>query len=306
MSKKGVTHMAKLTLIAHGIKHGFINVFKNRRFSLASIGTIAACLFLFGVFYFVLQNLQYNVNKAQENVGFTVLFNEGTTESRIKEIEAQIKENLETSSITYTSAQEAWENFKPELSEELVQTFGDDNPLEDSASLTVTLKDVTKQESAANYIEKIDGVRKVKQSKEVADVFGTFNHFVGVISGAIILLLLGISVFLISTTVSMGITVRREEISIMKLIGASDFFIRGPFIFEGMFLGIIGAGIPLGILYFCYEMMIKFMRSEFSALSLEFLTMNQIYAGLVPVSLVIGLGIGFCGSYLTVWRHLRN
>lgn len=298
--------MSRLTLIAHGIKHGLINVFKNRRFSLASIGTIAACLFLFGVFYFVLQNLQYNVDKAQENVGFTVLFKEGIKEERIKEIETQIKEKLDVSSIKYTSAKEAWDKFKSELSEELVKTFGDDNPLKDSASLTVTLKDVTKQDNAAKYIENIDGVRKVKRSEEVADVFGTFNQFIGVISGAIIVLLLGISIFLISTTVSMGITVRREEISIMKLIGASDFFIRGPFIFEGMYLGLIGAGIPLGILYFCYEMMIKFMRSEFSALSLEFLTMDQIYAGLVPISLAIGLGIGFCGSYLTVRRHLRN
>ncbi|MDO5291615.1 MAG: permease-like cell division protein FtsX [bacterium] len=297
--------MGKILLIGHGIKHGMINVFKNRRFSLASIGTIAACLFLFGVFYFVLMNLQYNVDKAQENVGFTVLFDEGIKEERIKEIQVQVEEKLNTSSVTYTSAEDAWESFKSELSEDLVKTFGDDNPLKDSASLTVTLKDVTKQKEAASYIEKIEGVRKVKQSEEVADVFGTFNNFVGVISGAIIVLLLGISIFLISTTVSMGITVRREEISIMRLIGASDFFIRGPFIFEGMFLGIIGAAIPLGILYFCYEMMIKFMRSEFSALSLEFLTMNQIYADLVPIALGIGLGIGLCGSYLTVRRHLR-
>ncbi|MDO5521623.1 MAG: permease-like cell division protein FtsX [bacterium] len=297
--------MANILLIGHGIKHGIINVFKNRRFSLASIGTIAACLFLFGVFYFVLMNLQYNVDKAQENVGFTVLFKEGTGEERIHEIQDQIVEKLDTANVVYTSAEDAWKNFKSELSEDLVKTFGNDNPLKDSASLTVTLKDVTKQNEAVGYIEKIEGVRKVKRSEEVADVFGTFNNFIGVISGAIIVLLLGISIFLISTTVSMGITVRREEISIMRLIGASDFFIRGPFIFEGMFLGLIGAAIPLGILYFCYEMMIKFMRSEFSALSLEFLTMNQIYADLVPIALGIGLGIGLCGSYLTVRRHLR-
>lgn len=298
--------MANILLIGHAIKHGIINVFKNRRFSLASIGTIAACLYLFGVFYFMLLNLQFNVDKAQSNVGFSVYFNEGVTEEQIQAVRAEIEAKVDISSIEYISADQAWEGFKSELNEDLVKTFGEDNPLKDSASFTVTLNDVTKQEAAAKTIEAVEGVRKVKLSKEMADVFGSVNKFVGVISGAIIILLLGISIFLISTTVSTGITVRREEISIMKLIGASDFFIRGPFIFEGMLLGLVGACIPLGILYFCYDYMIQYMDNQFSALSLRFLSMGDIYGKLIPISLLIGLGIGLCGSFFTVRRHLRN
>ncbi len=298
--------MGSINLVGHAIKHGIINVFKNSRFSMASIGTIAACLYLFGVFFFMLLNLQFNVDEVQSNVGFAVYFNEGSSEETIKRIEQQIRETIDVSDVTYTSAEQAWEDFKAELNEDLVKTFGDDNPLKDSASLTVMLRDVSGQEAAAKAIEKMEGVRKVKQSKEMAEVFGSVNKFVSVISGAIILLLLGISVFLISTTVSTGITVRREEISIMKLIGASDFFIRGPFIFEGILLGLVGAGIPLGILYFCYDFMIEYMNRQFSALSLKFLTMGEIYGKLVPVSLLIGLGIGLCGSYFTVRKHLRN
>ena len=241
--------MVNLNSVGHGVKHGFKSLYKNGRFSLASIGTIAACLFLFGVFYFVLANLQYNVEKVETNVGIiTVLFEEGTSESQIKEIGEKIKEGGEVENMTYTSAEEAWEKFKEEIDPELLETFGKDNPLEDSASYTVTLKNLKKQESVCQYIEKIPGVRKVTRSAEVADIFTTFNKFVYIISGTIIILLLGISIFLISTTVSMGITVRREEISIMKLIGASDFFVRGPFIMEGLLLGVIGASIPLAIL----------------------------------------------------------
>lgn len=297
--------MVNLNSVGHGIKHGFKSLYKNGRFSLASIGTIAACLFLFGVFYFVLANLQYNVKNAETNVGITVLFEEGIKESEIEEIGEKIKKGVEVDEITYTSAEQAWESFKAEIDPELLETFGNDNPLADSASYTITIKDLKKQESVCQYIEKIPGVRKVTRSAEVADIFTTFNKFVYIISGTIIVLLLGISIFLISTTVSMGITVRREEISIMKLIGASDFFVRGPFIMEGLLLGLIGAAIPLAILYFFYEKIMTYVGSEFSALSLEFLSMNQIYGRLVPISLIIGLGIGFCGSFLTVRKHLK-
>ena len=103
----------------------------------------------------------------------------------------------------------------------------------------------------------------------------------------------------------MGITVRKEEIGIMKLIGASDFFVRGPFIIEGIILGLVGASIPLGILYFCYDKIMGFVGSEFTVLSLEFLSMKEIYSQLVPIALLIGLGIGLCGSVWTVRKHLK-
>lgn len=297
--------MININSFGYGVKNGVKNLYKNGRFSLASISTIAACLFLFGIFYFILANLQYNVTQAETNVGITVLFEEGITEEEITTIGETIKANVEIDTMTYTSAEEAWNEFKKEFPQELVETFGDDNPLQDSASYTITLKDLSKQESAVKYIESITGVRKVKHSEEVASKFTTFNNMIGVFSAAIILLLLGISVFLISTTVSMGITVRKEEISIMKLIGASDFFVRGPFIIEGLLLGVIGACIPLAILYFFYEKIMHFVSNEFAALSLEFLSMSEVYARLVPISLAIGLGIGLCGSIVTVRRHLR-
>lgn len=298
--------MINMNGIGYGMKNGAKSLYKNGRFSLASIGTIAACLFLFGIFYFILLNLDYNIKEAETNVGITVLFDEGLSEEQIllvgDKIQAEVKG---IDSMLFTSADEAWDNFKQEFSEELVETFGDDNPLADSASYTITLQDLKQQENVATTIEAMDGVRKVQRSEEVANKFTTFNKFIGIISGAIIILLLVISVFLINTTVSMGITVRREEIAIMKLIGASDIFVRGPFIIEGLLLGIIGACIPLGVLYFFYDKIMSFVGGEFSALSLSFLPMQTIYARLVPVSLLLGLGIGLCGSYMTVRRHLK-
>ena len=299
--------MVNLSSITHGLKQGGKNLRRNGKFSIASICTMAACLFLVGIFYFVLTNLQYNIELMQSNVGITVLFDEGTTEDRITAIGNEIKANVsEIDSMSYCSAEEAWDKYKQELDPEMVKTFGDDNPLKDSAYYTITLKNIEKQEKVSKYIETIDGVRKVQRSDKVADVFGNFNKFIGVISGAIIAILLLISVFLINITVSMGITVRREEISIMKLIGASDFFIRGPFIMEGVLLGLFGACIPLAVLFILYERIMSFVDNKFAALSLEFLSLGRIYMGLIPICLGIGVGIGLIGSYLTVRKHLKR
>lgn len=299
--------MVSLNTIGHSIKQGSKNLKRNGKFSLASICTMVACLFLVGIFYFILANLQYNIELKESDLGITVLFDEGISEDRIKAIGTEIQAKVpDIDKMEYYSADEAWDNFKDKLDPEMVETFGDDNPLEDCAYYSITLKDIEKQEQVCNAIEGIDGVRKVSRSDKVADVFSNFNKFFGIVSGSIIIVLLLISIFLINITVSMGITVRREEISIMKLIGATDFFIRGPFIMEGAILGFIGACIPLGVLYILYDRIMNFVDNRFSALSLQFLSLGEIYLKLVPISIGIGVGIGLIGSFLTVRKHLRH
>ncbi len=299
--------MINIGTIQHGFKQGAKNLKRNGKFSIASICTMAACLFLVGLFYFILTNLEYNITLKESDIGITVLFDEGTSEDRIKAIGNKIKENIaDIDTMKYCSAEEAWENFQKKLKPEMVKTFGEDNPLKDSAYYFITMKTIDKQDSAISYIETIDGVRSVQHSDKVADVFGSFNKFIGIFSGGIIVILLLISIFLINITVSMGITVRREEISIMKLIGATDFFIRGPFIIEGILLGFFGACIPLIALFVLYDRIMNFVDGKFSALSLQFLSLGRIYMGLVPICISIGVGIGLIGSYLTVRKHLRH
>ncbi|MFW5632338.1 MAG: FtsX-like permease family protein, partial [Acetivibrio ethanolgignens] len=135
----------------------------------------------------------------------------------------------------------------------------------------------------------------------------SFNILVGYISAAIIIILLAVAVFLISTTVATGISVRKDEISIMRLIGATDYFIRAPFIVEGILIGLTGAAAPLIVLYFIYNKVIYYVQDKFGILSniLTFLDVDVIFKNLIPISLGIGVGIGFIGSYLTVRKHLR-
>lgn len=278
-------------------------------FSLASVGTITACLFLFGIFYFVIANFQYMIKAAEKTVGVTVFFDEGISDEEIEAIGEQIKTRQEVDRIEYLSAEESWEIYKEKyLTEELAETFGDDNPLENSASYSVYFNDVSKQAEVVTFIESIDGVRKVNNSESFATSLTGFNVLVGYVTSAIIIILLGVSVFLISTTVTMGISIRKEEIFIMKLIGATDFFVRAPFIVEGVLIGLIGSIMPIGVLYLLYGKVTQYIAEKFisSFGTMHFLSRGQIFSNLIPISIVIGVGIGFLGSYLTLWKHIKK
>ncbi len=245
--------------------------------------------------------------KAQAGVAVTVFFDEGISDERIQEIGDLIKQRVEVSNIEFISAEEAWDSFKEEYLGEYVDTFGDDNPLEDCASYEIYLNDVSMQDSLVKYLETVDGISKVNQSAMAATMLSSMNSLIAYVSLAIILILFLVSVFLISNTVAMGITVRREEIAIMKLIGATDFVVRAPFVIEGLILGLFGAAIPLVAVYFVYNRVIGYMRERFEALAslLQFLTVQEVFVTLVPVALIMGAGIGLIGSYFTVRKNLR-
>ena len=157
------------------------------------------------------------------------------------------------------------------------------------------------------YLETVSGVREVKRSTEVAGGLSSVSHLVGGGSAALIIVLLLVSVFLIHSTISTGITVRKPEIAIMRLMGASDFFIWGPFILEGIVIGLIGSALPLIVLVMLYGKMIHYIMSRFAMFTenLSFLTTGDVFSILVPISLFLGVGIGFLGSYITVRRNLN-
>ncbi|MSS64794.1 permease-like cell division protein FtsX [Velocimicrobium porci] len=302
--------MARINTFNYSVKQGVKNIHRNRLFSLASIGTITACLFLFGIFYFILANFQHIVKDAESSFGVTVFFDEGITEGEVQAIGDKIRARSEVKEVVYTSAEEAWDTFKDnyyQSYDELLKSFGDDNPLADSASYGVYLKDISKQKKFVTYVEGLKGVRKVESIESAAKVMESANSFIAYVSGAIIIILLAVSIFLINTTVMMGIAVRKEEIYIMRLVGATDFFIRAPFIVEGALIGLIGAVIPLGILYLVYDRVISLIMQKYAILAskIHFLEVGDIFGGLIPIALLLGLGIGLAGSYLTVRKHLR-
>ena len=306
-------------------KQGVKNIWRNKMFSLASIATMSACIFLFGLFFSILVNFQYIIKSAEEGVAITVFFNDDATEEQKKEIGEQLESRDDVSEVKYVSADDAWAEFQKEYfgdNPELAEGFKDDNPLAGSDNYEVYMKTVkgdnkdliakskslsATQQDLVKFAQSLDGVRQVNKSDVVANTLSSVNMLVAYVSIAIIAILLGVSIFLISNTVTTGITVRKEEIAIMKYIGAKDFVVRSPFVIEGLIIGLFGAVIPLALLYFLYDKAVVYIMEKFSILKnvITFLPVGNVYIYLLPIGLAMGIGIGFLGSYFTVRKHLR-
>ncbi|MBP3198143.1 MAG: permease-like cell division protein FtsX [Butyrivibrio sp.] len=296
----------RISSFFYTIGQGFKNLGRNKWYTLASVATISACLFLFGLFYSIITNFEHVVKTAEEGVSVTVFFNEGTTEDQILAVKSDLENRSEVREIIYVSAEDAWESFKADYLGEYADGFTE-NPLADSANLQIYLNDVSMQGALVTYAESISVVREVNRSEVTANTLSGINKLIAYVSFGIIVILLLVSIFLISNTVTMGISVRKDEINIMKYIGATDFFVRAPFVVEGILIGIIGSIIPLVIVYFVYTKAISYVMSKFTMLSslLDFLPVETIYNRLIPISLMIGIGIGFFGSFTTVRKHLH-
>ena len=279
-------------------------------YSLASMATMAACIFMFGIFYCLVQNINHIVKVAESGVAVTAFFDEGMSEAEILEIGKKIEGRAEVSEMIFVSAEQAWEEYKEVYFSEnpqLAEGFADDKPLANSAHYEIYLSDVELQDELVTYMESMEGVRKINQSEDIANILSDFNVLIGYASIAVIGLLLAVSVFLISNTITIGIHSRKEEIGIMKLIGATNTFTRTPFLIEGIAIGLVGGVIPMVLLFFGYSKLIEFVSGEFSLLTgvLQFLPVVDVFKTLLPVAMILSVGIGFFGSFFTTRKHLR-
>ncbi len=315
----------RISTIGYVGKQGIKNIWRNKMFSLASVATMSACIFLFGLFFSILVNFQYIIRTAEEGVAITVFFDEDATDAQKEEIGQQLEEHEGVANVRYVSADEAWEEFQKEYfgdNPELAEGFKDDNPLASSDNYEVYMETTDNsdqslvarsrslsetQNELVEFARSLDGVRDVNKSDVVANTLSSVNTLVAIVSVAIIIILLGVSIFLISNTVTMGITVRKEEIAIMKYIGAKDFVVRSPFVIEGLIIGVFGAAIPLTLLYFLYDKAVEYIMTRFRILQniIDFLPVGTVYQILLPIGLVMGIGIGFLGSFFTVRKHLK-
>ena len=291
------------------LKQGIKNIKRNWMFSIASILTMAACIFLFGIFYVIVNNVNNIAHKVEAEVPITVFFDEGTTQEEMEAVGNLIAQRPEVARIEFESADEAWEKMKEEYfgNSDAAEGFKDDNPLINSSNYQVYMNQIEKQTELVAYIQGLEHVREVNQSEQAAKTLGSINRLVSYVSIAIIAVLLLISIFLINNTISVGISVRKEEIGIMKYIGATDGFVRAPFVLEGVVLGIIGAAIPLIGLYFGYNGAVTYILTKFNVLMgvVDFIPVADIYRTLLPIGLALGIGIGLVGSFWTTRKHLK-
>lgn len=300
----------RLSTFFYCVKEGIRNICRNVWFSLASTAIISACIFLFCMFFALVANVRYMVNTAEASVGITVFFDEQLSQADIQKIGDEIGKRPEVKELRFISAQEAWDNFKKEYfagHEDLAEGFADDNPLAGSASYEIYLNNISEQGETAAYLKTLPGVRKVNSADTTIAGLAGFNTIVGLLSGAIIVILLAVAAFLISNTISTAAAFRKSENQIMRLIGATKFMIRAPFVVEGILLGFVGAALPLAAMYFLYLQVAEFVTEKFAVLShiITFIPISQIFSYMVLAAMALGVGIGFVGSFFTIRKHLK-
>ncbi len=300
----------RISTFIYCLKQGLINIRRNLLHSLASTATISACIFLFCLFFAIIGNVRHFAMEAETTVGITVFFDESLSEDEILAIGDQIQARSEVAEMNYISAQEAWESFKTEYfgdMEELAEGFAEDNPLAGSASFEIFLKDISLQDQMVEYLNSIEGVRKVNYSNAAAAGLNSLNRIIGAVSAVIIGVLLAVAVFLISNTISVAAAFRKQENEIMKLIGATNDMIRAPFVVEGLLIGLVGAAIPLAAVFFLYRETADYVTAHYVIMTGIFtpVPIQEMMPVMTAVALALGGGIGFFGSFFTIRKHLR-
>lgn len=300
----------RISTFIYCLKQGLINIRRNLLHSFVSAATISACIFLFCLFFAIIGNVQHFATEAETTVGITVFFDESLSEAEILSIGEEIEARSEVAQLNYISAEEAWETFKTEYfgdMEELAEGFADDNPLAGSASFEIYLTDIRLQDEMVAYLQTLSGVRKVNYSNAAAAGLNSLNRIIGAVSAVIIGVLLAVAVFLISNTISVAAAFRRQENEIMKLIGATNYMIRAPFVVEGLLIGLVGAAIPLAAVYFLYRQAADYVTLHYVIMTGIFtpVPIQEMMPVMTAVALALGGGIGFFGSFFTIRKHLR-
>ena len=311
----------KISTLFYTIKQGFANIFRNKWYSLASIATISACLFLFGLFYCIVANFQNILKTAEEGVSVTVFFHSDMdnceshvdgqipSEQRLEEIGQEIAKRAEVSEVQFQSADDAWATFGPDyFGEDYAEGFPE-NPLAGEDTYEIFLSDVSMQDALVTWLQSIPQVRKVNYSEMTANTLSGLNLLIAYVSMGIIVILLAVSIFLISNTVAIGISVRSAEINIMKYVGATNAFIRFPFLVEGMVIGLISALIAFGLLWVGTHFLYQWVGQSASGwLQLAYQSLIP-FVSIAPQMLLgfvaAGVLFGMVGSFIFVGKYLK-
>ena len=306
-----------MSTVLYCLRQGVSNLRRNLLFTAASVATISACIFLFCLFFSIVTNVQHIAYQAETTIGITVFFNESASMEEKEAFRKAVEEHGGVKEIVYKSADEAWENFKNdyfgEHAEELAEAFADDNPLAQSDSYEIFLENIEDQEAEVRFIRGFDVVREVNYANSVVSALRSLNRVIYVVSAAIIMILFAISVFLISNTISLAAHFRKRENEIMKLIGATNFMIRAPFVVEGTVIGLIGTLIPLILIRVIYsraELYVAERVSSSGSLSAlrevaQLIPFGEIYPAMTLAGLILGVGMGFVVSFFTIRKHLK-
>lgn len=293
----------KFRTFGYFIKEGMANLGRNSLMSLASIGSVASALIILGIFLIITLNFNFIVDTVESQVEITAYLDDSLMDEEISRIGRELIQVHGVKEVTFVSREQALKEFREQLGDKegLLAAMEKDNPLPNSYRIRTQQPEIVKD--VANMIGRIEGIAEVKYGKEIVDKLFKITGIIRFVGISVMAVLSIISIFIISNTIKLTVYARRREIEIMKYIGATDWFIRWPFLIEGMVLGFLGSLIAVGVLNVAYYYLFNFV-----VLNIPIITLLPFDVFLYDLSiwfLGIGTFIGAVGSGISIRRFLR-
>jgi cell division transport system permease protein len=288
-------------------KRGMTSISRNRGMSLASVGSVSATLVILGIILLMILNINGVATSTQEQFDqVQVYLSKDLTAEEITGVSDKIKEIPNVKEAEFLSKEDALAEMKESWGSEgyLLEGLESENPL--PHSFIVKIDDLDKSNEVVENLGKIEGITETNYYKDVVERLTKIANFIRIGGLVVIGVLIFISVFIISNTIKITVAARRKEIGIMKYVGATNGFIRGPFIVEGVVLGLIGMGMALAIVYAGYRYIFGVITEKlYHIMSAYMIAPNQIFGDLLIIFLTIGVGIGMLGSVISLKRYLN-
>lgn len=290
------------------VKEGIKNVFKNKKATIISLVTMICAMFLFGAFFSIGENVNAILTQVQKNQGMEVFIENDATDEQISILEDQIKALDCINTVTFKSKQEALDSMKENLkdNQELLAGYEGENNIF-PASFIVTLTDLSVATEIETKIGNMDNVKKITSNNDTINTLMRIANGIKIAIGVISVILLIISITIISNTIRLTVHSRRKEISIMKYVGATNRFIRWPFMVEGIVIGIFAAAITLLIIGVIYDFVMQSIEasSVLQTMGVTLLQFNEIVQLIAIVYLILGIGVGVIGSSISMKKYLE-
>lgn len=295
----------KYNVISYFLGEGFRNVFKNKKSTFSCLGVMCATMFIFGLFFSVSKNINNIISEVEDAQAIRVFALNEATQDEIDTLGKQISEVNGVNSVTPKTPQDAYNEMKESLGEKqaVMDTM---EPSAFSSSFVVTLTDLDLNEEVQASIEKLENVKRITSSNQTIATLSKVGKWVKILTGALLGILILISIFIISNTIKLTVHARRKEISIMKYVGATNGFIRTPFMIEGIIIGLASSVLSLGVIGILYNAIVnKLMASDtIQTIGVSILSFNNLFTEIVAVYLILGIGIGILGSSISMRKYL--
>lgn len=296
----------KHSIFGYLLGEGFRNVFHNKKSSGASLAIMCATMLIFGLFFMIIENLNNAVETLETQQGIQVFIQKTATDAQMEQIGEQIQAIDGVNKVTFVSKEDALNQTKEKLKDKqaLIAGWDESNPFK--ASYLVTLTDLKLSSQVQDEIKKIDNIDSIQSRDETINGLVAIANGVRIVSAVILTLLVLISIFIIGNTIKLTVHARRKEISIMKYVGATDSFIRWPFVIEGIIIGIVAALLSILVLEIAYSLITNAAaNSIISTMGIKLLSFTDMTTLLVIVYMVLGIGIGALGSSISMRKYLQ-